>query len=115
MLQDDLDIRKSLLDLHPRKALGPHSFHSILYQHFLEVTGPNVCNYAQCVWKGDNDLTEINLTNLVVVLKVKDPKKITQFRRIALCNTIYKILLKMMANKLKVVLPKVIFELFIHG
>lgn len=63
-------------------------------------------------------LQESNLTYLALILKVKDPYDHTQLRPIALCNLVYKICLKVHANRLKLVLPSIISPLqsaFVHG
>lgn len=53
-------------------------------------------------------LKEVNHTNIVLISKVDNPRKMSQFRLISLCNVVYKIILKVLTNRLKRVLPKVI-------
>ena len=56
----------------------------------------------------DNMLPEINDTNIVFIPKVKVLEKMFDFRSISLCNVIYKIISKVLANMLKQVLPHII-------
>ena len=48
--------------------------------------------------------------DIVVVLipKTENAEKITQFQPISLCNVVYKVISKMLANRLKLLLPEII-------
>lgn len=51
-----------------------------------------------------------NATNIVLIPKVKQIEKLTEFRPISLCNVIFKIMGKAIANRLKKVMPMIISE-----
>ena len=54
--------------------------------------------------------TGLNYTHLTLILKVKSPVKVSDFSPIALCNILYKIISKVLANRLKTILPCIISE-----
>lgn len=47
---------------------------------------------------------------IVLIPKVKNPNNVTQYKPISLCNVIYKICSKVLANRLCLILDKIIAE-----
>ena len=55
-------------------------------------------------------LKSINHTFIALIPKVNNPKRVSNFRPISLCNVIYKIISKVIANRLKPMLNSIFSE-----
>ena len=94
----------------PTKAPAPDSFPAHFYQKHWEICGDEVTTAVLSIIQGEESAESINDTVLVLIHKVINPTLLTQFRSISLCNIIYKIASKVIANRLKLILPEIISE-----
>ena len=52
----------------------------------------------------------LNETFIALISKVKNPKKVSKFRPISLCNVVYKLISKVVVNRLKKILPNIVSD-----
>ena len=92
----------------PTKALGPDGFPTHFYQRHWDICGEEVTRAVLSIVRGEESAECVNDTVLVLIPKVLNPTHLAQFRPISLCNVIYKIASKVVANRLKQILPDII-------
>ena len=82
----------------------------LFYQSFWSLIDVDICSTVLDCLNNCKIPLEINSTNITLIPKVKSPEPITDFRPISLCNIVYKIVSKVLANRFRVVLLSIIFE-----
>ena len=104
------EVQTALKQMAPLKSPGSDGMPPIFYQHYWSLVGSDVV---------DNILYFLNLGNLppslchsfiTLIPKFNNPEYISQYRPISLSNVLYRIFSKVLANKLKKVLPHLVLE-----
>uniref|UniRef100_A0A2N9IMR2 Reverse transcriptase domain-containing protein n=1 Tax=Fagus sylvatica TaxID=28930 RepID=A0A2N9IMR2_FAGSY len=92
----------------PSTAPGPDGMPPLFYKKFWHIVGPDILKAVLSCLNSDQLLKSINQTYITLIPKVKSPTRVTEFRPISLCNVLYKIISKVLVNRLKPILPHII-------
>lgn len=82
---------------------------ALLYQRFRHILG-EVARFCITLLQGTSPVNTVNHTHIVLIFKIKNPHNMSHFRPISLCNVVYKITLKALANRFQEVPPRCIDE-----
>ena len=104
------EVEIALKDMAPLKALGPDGMPPIFFQSFWRLIGDDVSKAVLDCLNSCHIPQEFNFTYVTLIPNVKNPEKISEFRPISLCNVIYKLISKVLANRLKPLLPSIVSE-----
>ena len=102
------EVRVALFQIGPTKAPGPDGMNALFYQKFWHIVGNGMTNAVLDFLHSGHMVPAINYTHIVLIPKVKKLEKMADSRPISLCNVIYKIISKVLANRLKLILPSLI-------
>ncbi|KAM2144184.1 hypothetical protein ACFX1R_047895 [Malus domestica] len=95
------EVSVALFQMHPSKAPGSDGMPPLFFQTFCHVVKHDVVNAIRSFLTSGRVLREACFTHVVLIPKVNQPQEMSQLRPISLCNVIYKIGPKVIANRLK--------------
>lgn len=104
------EVKKALFHMHPDKSPGPDGMSPGFYQKFWSIVSEDITNLVKGFFSTGSFDAHLTDTNIVLVPKKQNPKYMTELRPISLCNVSYKIVSKVLANRLKEVIDKLISE-----
>ncbi|PKU84741.1 integrator complex subunit 11 [Dendrobium catenatum] len=107
-LVSDAEIRKAVFDGKASSSPGPDGYNFHFYKKCWHIIGPKVCKAVKSFFISGIMPTGIKATALALIPKTKHASSFNDFRPIALCNVIYKIISKIIANRLKLVMPHIV-------
>ena len=108
MEYSDHEIKQALDSMGDLKAPGADGMPTLFYKQFWETMGDDVIREVKSLLAGGEMLQGWNDTVVVLIPKVACPERMKDLRPISLCNVVYKIAAKVIANRLKVILPDII-------
>jgi hypothetical protein len=100
------ELKEALFQMHPDKAPGPDGFNPAFYQHFWDLCGNDIFEAAQEWLDRGFFPSSLNETNICLIPKCENPTFMKDLRPISLCNVLYKMVSKLLANRLKCCLEK---------
>lgn len=104
------EVDMAVSQMQPLKAPGPDGFDVSFFHHHWETVGETVRSAALDFLNHGRFDPFINETHVVLIPKSSSASSVHDYRPISLCNVLYKIIAKVLANRLKVVLPSIISQ-----
>ncbi|KAG7541866.1 Reverse transcriptase zinc-binding domain [Arabidopsis thaliana x Arabidopsis arenosa] len=102
------EIKAAFFSLPKNKTSGPDGYSAEFFISCWSIVGPEVCSAVSEFFSSGSMLKQWNATNLVLIPKIQNASRVADFRPISCLNTMYKVISKLLANRLKSILPSVI-------
>ncbi|XP_019082654.1 PREDICTED: uncharacterized protein LOC109125477 [Camelina sativa] len=97
----DEDIKAAFFSLPKNKACGPNGFPVEFYKEASSVVGPEVTTAIREFFTSGCLLKQWNSTTLVLIPKTANASSAVDFRPISCLNTLYKVIAKLLTNRLQ--------------
>ncbi|XP_065622049.1 uncharacterized protein LOC111985840 [Quercus suber] len=102
------EIKNELWSLKAFKAPGPNGLHAGFFQCFWLIVGTLVKEEIMKIFSNMEVLEEVNRTLIILIPKILRPETLSNYHPIILCNTIYKIVSKILVARLRPLLGNLI-------
>lgn len=102
------EIRKVLFKMPGSKAPGPDGYTTEFFKETWSVIGEDITTAVQSFFIKGFLPKGLNSTILALIPKKLEAKEMKDYRPISCCNVLYKLISKILANRLKNILPKCI-------
>lgn len=99
-------MRKALWSIGDNKAPGPDGFNAFFYKQAWDLVGADVIAAVQEFFSSGCLLKQLNDTAFVLMPKEDNPTRVTDYRPVSCCGTIYKIIMKILSMRLQLILDK---------
>ena len=112
------EIWNALKSMKPYKTLGVDGLHAGFFQRFWLVVADSVKREIKEVFMKHEVPEYLKQTLIALIPKQPGPETVSQYRSISLCNTIYKVISKIIVLRLRPLLPTLISPMqtaFIEG
>ncbi|XP_010523177.1 PREDICTED: uncharacterized protein LOC104801567 [Tarenaya hassleriana] len=103
-----VEIKQVLLSMSDNKAPGPDGFPKEFFQSTWSITGADLIRSVSSFFESGQLLGQTNATTIALIPKKAGASKLTDFRPISCCNTVYKIISTLLAKRLKPILQEII-------
>ena len=104
------EVETALKQMAPLKSPGLDGMPPIFYQHYWSLVGNDVVDDILYFLNSGNLPPSLCHSFITLIPKVHSPKYISQYRPISLSNVLYRIFSKVLANRLKKILPHLMSE-----
>ncbi|KAK1314810.1 hypothetical protein QJS10_CPA01g01582 [Acorus calamus] len=102
------EIWKALQGMKSSSSPGPDGFPASFYKKCWKIVKEEVILAVQSFFRDGKLLKQLNTTFISLIPKSQNADSLEQYRPISLCNTIYKLITKIMATRIQDVLPSLI-------
>ena len=113
-LEEDVtwkEVETSLWRMKPCKAPSPDGYHAGFYQRNWHIVKDSVVKLVAEVFESGSMPYHLNKTLLTLIPKCPGVDCLNLFRPISLCNTIYKLVTKVLVNRIRPMLDKLVSPL----
>ena len=104
------EIKSAVFKMNPEKSPGPDGMTPSFYRQHWESIKPGVISFVKLFFEQNQLDSKINQTHICLIPKIENPASIKDYRPISLANVAYKIISKVLYQRLKGLLQLLISE-----
>lgn len=102
------EVRIATFQINPSKAPGRDGFSALFFQKFWDKVKAQILREVLHFLNGGDIDKEYTITQIILIPKIKNPTKVTDFRPISLCSVISKITSRVILNRIQPFLDHII-------